>query len=118
MVDATDLKSVGTSHAGSIPAERTITINLRNGGNEMRNCWENDKCVKCKLPRTEKGHDPCLANLPGVKFACCGHGVENGYIYFENGIVIRFHELYEVVHNVNTYVERQIFYAPNYAPKR
>jgi len=34
--------------------------------------------------------DACIAHLPGVKFACCGHGGKSrGYIYFENGVVIR-----------------------------
>jgi len=46
-------------------------------------------CVRCgKLP-TVDGHDSCIANLPGVKNACCGHGVEDGYIQFENGLVLR-----------------------------
>ena len=46
------------------------------------------KCPMCKRPVTKKDHDPCIANLPGVKNACCGHGGE-GYIQFENGITIR-----------------------------
>lgn len=34
--------------------------------------------------------DPCLGLLPGVKYACCGHGEPaGGYIYFENGVTIR-----------------------------
>lgn len=46
-------------------------------------------CVKCdKLP-TKDSHDFCIQNLPGVVNACCGHGVEDGYIIFENGIDIR-----------------------------
>lgn len=47
------------------------------------------KCPKCDRLPTKKGHDPCLADLPGVKFACCGHGVEKGYITFKDGTVIR-----------------------------
>ena len=46
-------------------------------------------CPKCKKKPTEDGHDPCIENLPGVKFACCGHGVDEGYIWFENGIMVR-----------------------------
>jgi hypothetical protein len=38
---------------------------------------------------TPKGHDPCIADLPGVEFACCGHGVGRGYACFEDGRVIR-----------------------------
>jgi hypothetical protein len=52
--------------------------------------WENDKCRKCKLARTPEGHDPCLGELPGVLFACCGHGNGAGYIYFQNGVQVRF----------------------------
>ena len=45
-------------------------------------------CPKCgKLP-TKEGHDACLGTLPGVKFACCGHGATQGYISFENGVRI------------------------------
>jgi hypothetical protein len=46
-------------------------------------------CTKRGRRRTAQGHDPCIANLPGVKNACCGHGIEPGYIQFENGITIR-----------------------------
>lgn len=48
------------------------------------------KCKVCHKTRTVDGHDPCIANLPGVKYACCGHGEETGYIYFENETVIQF----------------------------
>jgi len=51
-------------------------------------------CPKCHELPTEEGHDPCIANLPGVKFACCGHGVEKGYITFNDGRIIRFHGMY------------------------
>jgi hypothetical protein len=34
--------------------------------------------------------DPCIAHLPGIRYACCGHGTGDGYLYFENGIVVRF----------------------------
>lgn len=47
-------------------------------------------CGFCNLPTTKEGHDPCIANLPGVKNACCGHGSEkDSYIQFENGVVVR-----------------------------
>ena len=46
-------------------------------------------CPKCgQLPNVD-GHDHCIARLPGVKNACCGHGTGEGYIEFENGITIR-----------------------------
>ena len=46
-------------------------------------------CPRCgKLPKN--GHDACIKNLPGVKNACCGHGIEGqGYIQFNDGRIIR-----------------------------
>ena len=53
-------------------------------------------CPKCgKLP-TKEGHDACLGTLPGVKFACCGHGVTQGYISFENGVRISINKYAEI----------------------
>lgn len=51
---------------------------------------KNRTCPECgKFPNT-KGHDHCIQNLPGVKYACCGHGTrEKSYIVFENGLIIR-----------------------------
>ncbi len=48
----------------------------------------NRPCKRCGKEPTPEGHDACLGELPGVKFACCGHGKE-GYIRFENDIVLR-----------------------------
>lgn len=45
-------------------------------------------CPKCGGTPTPEGHDPCIANLPGVMAACCGHGIRYGYIYFENGTIL------------------------------
>lgn len=53
-------------------------------------------CPECGLARGEDKVDPCLGKLPGVLFACCGHGGKTpntGYIYFENGTCVRFGEL-------------------------
>ena len=36
-------------------------------------------CKKCNRFPTAEGYDACLGHLPGVKHACCGHGVEEGY---------------------------------------
>jgi len=48
-------------------------------------------CKECRRqynPATDP--DPCLGYLPGVVFACCGHGnKQDMYIAFENGVVIR-----------------------------
>ena len=53
MVDATDLKSVGTSRAGSIPAERT-----------------NLPCAKCGYPKKEHSYN-------GACYGLCGEWTPN-----------------------------------------
>lgn len=54
-------------------------------------------CPKCGEKRRKEGEDACLGHLPGVKYACCGHGEEEGYISFDNGMVIRgwFTQIYD-----------------------
>jgi len=48
---------------------------------------DNDRaCKRCKHYPTDEGHDHCLGNLgDNVKAACCGHGVERGYIMLKDG---------------------------------
>lgn len=41
-------------------------------------------CPVCKEYETAESHDPCIANLPGVRNACCGHGCKNRYIQLDN----------------------------------
>lgn len=45
-------------------------------------------CEKCGMPPNEYGQDYCIANLGNVMNACCGHGSQNGYIQFDNGIIV------------------------------
>ena len=69
-------------------------------------CSIERQCVKCGKMPTKEGHDACIANLPGVISACCGHGVHDaeleelgyGYIHFENGITIRGHFTVDITH--------------------
>ncbi len=43
-------------------------------------CDDSRACVRCQRMHANPGHpgqggpDPCLGWLPGVDFACCGHG--------------------------------------------
>ena len=52
---------------------------------------QNRPCKKCGLKpiklSSDMGDDvdACLGILEGVKSACCGHGVEDGYIVYEDG---------------------------------
>ena len=41
---------------------------------------EERPCAKCGRPPTPEGHDACLGYIEGAVAACCGHGVEDGYI--------------------------------------
>lgn len=52
--------------------------------------WKDRPCGHCGRHATADGHDPCIASLPGVRNACCGHGnQEESYIQFENGFTVR-----------------------------
>lgn len=42
-------------------------------------------CARCGQMPAEEGHDACVGTLPGVKAACCGHGVSTPYVLFEDG---------------------------------
>lgn len=57
---------------------------------DMANMPYDKPCLTCGAEcRTEKGHDPCIPDLPGVLHACCGHGRGDGYVMFEDGTVLR-----------------------------
>ena len=46
-------------------------------------------CRVCHQHQTPEGHDPCIANLPGVAYACCGHGLHEAYVTLVDGRTIR-----------------------------
>mgnify|MGYP006282749705 CR=1 FL=1 len=46
------------------------------------------RCPKCNKFATSEDHDPCIENLPGVSHACCGHGVDESYVKFTNGVTL------------------------------
>jgi hypothetical protein len=58
-----------------------------------RPCWAPDVslgrwevCPECDECRTPAGHDPCIADLGGVAYACCGHGDrKEAYVATVNG---------------------------------
>lgn len=46
-------------------------------------------CPNCGKIPSKEGHDACIANLPGVLFACCGHGIKGkGYLSMVDGTLI------------------------------
>lgn len=47
-------------------------------------------CKKCGKSAYNNEPDPCLGILPGVEYACCGHGnTKFAYIKFKDGTIIR-----------------------------
>ena len=38
-------------------------------------CEHKRPCIRCGRPPTPEGYDACLGTLPGIQYACCGHGV-------------------------------------------
>ena len=59
---------------------------------EVTRAYGKRPCANCQ--RVFQGSnigdpDPCLGNLPGVKNACCGHGVPSmAYVVFNSGVVL------------------------------
>ena len=55
------------------------------------------ECAACQAPRPPKeGPDPCLGWLPGVRYACCGHGFAGHcYLLYEDGRYVE----YEIARN-------------------
>lgn len=52
--------------------------------------YDNTPCSKCGKYPNSNGHDACIANLKGVKNACCGHGdIKYTYVELESGEVFR-----------------------------
>lgn len=47
------------------------------------------RCRLCDAELPDGEHDPCIAGLPGVAAACCGHGERWGYVRFSDGRTIR-----------------------------
>lgn len=47
-------------------------------------------CKKCGRNSVEKEYDACLGKIPGVKAACCGHGYDDGYILWNDGVCCRW----------------------------
>lgn len=45
-------------------------------------------CVACGKHPNSDGTDACIGRLENVMNACCGHGVSEGYIMFEDGTII------------------------------
>ena len=52
---------------------------------EERPC---NHCGKLNLIDGDESYDACLGKLPGVEQACCGHGQQEGYLKFENGVTL------------------------------
>lgn len=82
-------KSVGRNVHYDLESERWVYSDTKKpvGDRTCKNCRQFVQSIK---------PDPCLGKLPGVKYACCGHGdSRQSYIVFENGLTIRGFEITE-----------------------
>ena len=43
-------------------------------------------CKKCNCYPTPEGYDACLGKIEGASHACCGHGVEKGYVIMDKSL--------------------------------
>jgi hypothetical protein len=41
-------------------------------------------CKRCGRLPTKEGYDACLGHIEGATSACCGHGVEEPYVFKEH----------------------------------
>jgi hypothetical protein len=46
-------------------------------------------CALCGLAPTPDGYDACIGRVVGAKAACCGHGVAEPYVMWEDGSIVR-----------------------------
>ncbi len=85
------------SHFGHVVEETDKGVIYRDDGALVD--WQNPRtCFSCKAKCGEGSHDPCIANLPGTRNACCGHGLDvtpvnhnpNGYVALDDGRTFRF----------------------------
>jgi hypothetical protein len=44
-------------------------------------------CIRCGKMPTPEGFDACLGYIPGVKSACCGHGIEKAYFLYREKVM-------------------------------
>ena len=50
-------------------------------------------CRNCKKEMKEDEPDACIGKLPGVKYACCGHGIiVDAYVVFNDNTLLRASE--------------------------
>ena len=71
--------------------------------------WKDRPCGWCGYENTPEGHDGCLGTLPGVRNACCGHGVdEDAYIQFQDGSELRGLEAGEMFKEMETAFARRL----------
>lgn len=60
-------------------------------------------CVRCGHMPTADGHDFCLDTIPGIRNGCCGHGLNDPYLQFENGCLSEISGIYSWRINAHAY---------------
>lgn len=57
---------------------------------------------------TPDGHDACLGELPGVKYACCGHGVEPPTVVKKTFLEYLFSSLDDIHDGTDAEVQKEL----------
>lgn len=59
------------------------------------------ECAYCGGSPNKEGHDNCIANLKGVKNACCGHGnIIDCYVQLHTGQVFYGAKAKEIIEKI------------------
>ena len=53
----------------------------------------NRPCTFCKEPPTKEGYDHCIGYIPEAVAACCGHGIDEGYMKDKDGNITVFYPI-------------------------
>lgn len=68
-------------------------------------------CKKCGKTFKLNDPDPCWGILPGVEFACCGHGVQSeAYVHFSTGIRLNDFTVTELDDRTIQFTETVFYY--------
>lgn len=57
---------------------------------EIVDCCTKQKrtCKKCGLRPTKDGYDACVGFIPNAISACCGHGIEQPFIMYDDKTIL------------------------------
>jgi len=80
------IEMTARGYARGHPIEYDWTLKAWVYSNDKTPIKNNERpCTRCGKMPTKEGYDACLGHIENATSACCGHGVECGYIVFLDG---------------------------------